>query len=252
VIPKSKTGFLHSPRHESPFIKIGDEFMTAKIVGPIFTGRSWDEYLQMFKLTEDELKNRSFLDCAAGASSFCAYLANWGGKVQAVDLHYDQDPLVLKKLCEEHLEALVRALEPLKKEFEWTYFRDLDELKDHRKLSCQEFYQDYSQNPDRYTKGDLTHLPFVDGQFDIVLSSHLLFIYDHRLDLEFHLQVVEEMCRVAREEVRIYPLVKHKKRKSDFLKPVWERMSHMVKLELVKVNYQFRRGGDEMLVIKVK
>jgi SAM-dependent methyltransferase len=224
--------------------------MVAKIVGPIFTGRSWEEYLKMFKLTGEELRTRSFLDCAAGASSFTAYLANRGGRVQAVDLLYDQDPPTLKSLCQEHLEALMKSLEPIQKEFEWSYFRDLDHLQEHRRGSCQDFYQDYYLNRDRYNKGDLTQLPFADSEFDIVLSSHLLFIYDHRLDLDFHLRVLEEMFRVAGEEVRIYPLVKRKKRKSEFLKPVWERMSRVAELELVKVDYQFRQGGDQMLVMK--
>ncbi|MEN6329763.1 MAG: class I SAM-dependent methyltransferase [Methanobacteriaceae archaeon] len=223
--------------------------MAGKIVGPIFTGRGWDEYLKMFNLTEEELMNKSILDCAAGASSFTRYLAGRGGEVRAVDLLYDQDPLVLRSLCQEHLEALVKSLEPLKKEFEWSYFQDLADLKEHRRLSCQEFYHDYSQHPDRYLWGDLTRLPFADGEYDLVLSSHLLFIYDHRLDLEFHILALEEMCRVG-QEVRIYPLVKRKKMKSEFLKPVWERLSGTVKLELVKVDYQFRRGGDQMLVIK--
>jgi SAM-dependent methyltransferase len=224
--------------------------MTLKIVGPIFTGRSWDEYLKMFKLTREELRTRSFLDCAAGASTFTAYLSRQGGKVEAVDLLYDQHPLTLKSKCQEHLEVLVKSLEPIQKEFEWSYFRDLDHLKEHRQGSCQEFCQDYSQNPERYQKGDLAQLPYADSEFDIVLSSHLLFIYDHRLDLEFHLRVLGEMLRVAGEEVRIYPLVKHRKRKSEFLKPVWERMSRVAELELVKVDYQFRRGGDQMLVMK--
>ncbi len=221
-----------------------------KIVGPIFTGRSWEEYQKMFHLEEWELKNQSFLDCAAGASSFAAYLANQGGDVRAVDRLYDQDPQILRSLCQEHLEALIKSLEPIKKEFDWTYFRDLEHLQKHRYGSCQEFYQDYSQNRHRYIQGDLTRLPFDDDQFDIVLCSHLLFIYDHRLDLDFHLRVLEEMFRVAGEEVRIYPLVKHKKRKSEFLKPVWERLSEVAELELVKVDYQFRRGGDQMLVMR--
>jgi SAM-dependent methyltransferase len=226
--------------------------MTSKIVGPIFTGRSWDEYLKMFYLKKEELKNRSFLDCAAGASSFSAYLANQGGRVLAVDRLYDQDPLVLRSLCQEHLEALVKSLEPIKKEFEWTYFQNLDHLRKHRSNSCQEFYQDYSQNRNRYIQGDLTRLPFGDNEFDIILSSHLLFIYDHRLDFEFHLRVLEEMFRVANQEVRVYPLVKHQKRKSEFLKPVWDRLSQVAELEMVKVDYQFRRGGDQMLVIRKK
>jgi hypothetical protein len=83
----------------------------------------------------------------------------------------------------------------------------------------------------------------------MVLCAHLLFIYDHRLDLNFHQKTVEEMVRVSCEEVRIYPLVKNKGQKSIYVDKIIQNMPETVETEIVEVDYQFRRGGNEMLRI---
>ena len=53
----------------------------------------------------------------------------------------------------------------------------------------------------------LPRLPFPGGRFDLVLSSHFLFTYADRLDLEFHRAALRELHRVARREVRVFPLL---------------------------------------------
>ncbi len=53
-----------------------------------FLGRSYEEYLQMFDLNEDFLKDQRILDIAAGASSFTPRLSNKGYKIAAVDILY--------------------------------------------------------------------------------------------------------------------------------------------------------------------
>ena len=40
-----------------------------------------------------------------------------------------------------------------------------------------------------------------------MLSSHFLFTYADRLDLEFHRAALRELHRVARREVRVFPLL---------------------------------------------
>lgn len=221
-----------------------------KITGPIFIGRSWMEYIKMFDLDLKNLKNQKILDCAAGASSFTSYMHKQDFEVTAVDLIYDKSPEFLQLRCQKHLQALIDALEKMKQEFVWTFFHNLDELKKHRIKSCQDFYQDYkSGKGKRYLKGDLTNLPFDDNSFDLLLCAHLLFIYDHRLSEEFHHKAVEEMMRVTRKELRLYPLVKHKGLKSTMVEKVTNSLSDNYKSKLVKVDYQFRKGGNQMLVI---
>ena len=58
----------------------------------------------------------------------------------------------------------------------------------------------------RVVAGDARALPFADGEFDLALSSHLLFLYSAQLGKDFHLQSMFELCRVARE-VRVFPLL---------------------------------------------
>jgi hypothetical protein len=89
---------------------------------------------------------------------------------------------------------------------------------------------------------------FRDGRFDIVLSSHFLFTYADRLDLEFHRAALRELHRVARGEVRVFPLVDQSGR------PVPRLLSRLratlgIPQHIRRVGYEFQRGGNEMLVL---
>ncbi|MFC9089476.1 hypothetical protein [Nocardiopsis dassonvillei] len=45
--------------------------------------------------------------------------------------------------------------------------------------------------------------------FDLVLSSHLLFSYGALIDEDFHRCALPELVRVARWQVRLFPVVPH-------------------------------------------
>jgi SAM-dependent methyltransferase len=218
------------------------------IKGPIFIGRTWAEYMKMFSLEDCDFDNMKILDCAAGASSFTAHMSGKGCDVMAVDLLYCEEPDVLGDKCRDHMEVLVEGLASVDS-FVWSFFKDVNELKDERNLACSEFIQDYRNHRGRYVPGDLSKLPFEDDSFDLVLCSHLLFIYDHRLNYEFHLNSIKEMLRVSSDELRIYPLVKNKGIKSLFVNQIVSDLED-VEVDLLKVDYEFRRGGNEMMIIK--
>ena len=220
----------------------------SRIKGPIFIGRTWKEYLKMFNLNLDDMVDGKFLDCAAGASSFTAEMSKKGYNIRAVDILYNEEPNVLCDKCKEHLEILVEGLGSVD-HFVWSFFRDLEDLKKQRTQACIEFIEDYSIHKKRYIAGDLTALPFEDNSFKMVLCSHLLFIYDHRLDYDFHLKSIKEMIRVSSSELRIYPLVKNKGMKSEFVKRIINDL-HDVNIDIVKVDYEFRKGGNEMIKIR--
>jgi hypothetical protein len=219
------------------------------IKGPIFIGRGWLEYMKMFNLEEASLKNLKILDCAAGASSFTSHLSNQGFDVRAVDILYNLKPDELENKCQEHLKILVKSLSEIKSNFVWNFFHNLNELESYRQNACREFSIDYHQHRGRYVPADLTCLPFPNNEFKLVLCSHLLFIYDHRLDYEFHYNSIKEMLRVCEGELRIYPLVKHHKNKSSYVKQIQKDLADYVEIKLVKVDYQFRKGGNEMMVL---
>ena len=222
----------------------------SEIKGPIFIGRGWSEYMKMFNLEKAYLKNKKILDCAAGASSFTAHLANQGFDITAVDILYDLKPDELENKCYEHLKLLVKSLSAIKSSFVWSFFPNVGELERYRQNACQEFSIDYQRHPERYIPTDLNSLPFPDNEFNLVLCSHLLFIYDHRLDYEFHYNSIKEMLRVCKGDLRIYPLVKHHEQKSAYVEKIRKDFQDYVQMELVKVDYQFRKGGNEMMVLK--
>lgn len=63
------------------------------------------------------------------------------------------------------------------------------------------------------------HLPYADFAFDFALCSHYLFTDLDEQTTDFHLQVIRELARVAKE-VRISPLINHEGKTSEFLGPV--------------------------------
>ena len=221
---------------------------TKKVEGPIFIGRTWSEYLKMFNLTKKDLIKGKILDCAAGSSSFTAEMSKRGYNVRALDILYDMNPDILSDKYHEHMEVLIEGLASVDS-FVWNFFSDIDDLKEKRNNAFKEFIEDYRKyGENHYVKADLTNLPFPDNSFSMVLCSHLLFIYDHRLDYKFHLNTIKEMLRVAMDEVRIYPLVKNRGLKSDFVKDIINDLQD-VNIKIVKVDYEFRKGGNEMMRI---
>ena len=219
-----------------------------KIEGPIFIGRTWSEYLKMFDLKRKDLVNGKILDCAAGASSFTAEMSKRGYDVKALDILYDEDPDVLTDKYRKHMEVLIEGLSSADS-FVWNFFSDREDLKEKRDDAFRQFIEDYRKHMgSRYIKANLTNLPFPDNKFSMVLCSHLLFIYDHRLDYTFHLNTIKELVRVTSHEVRIYPLVKNRGIKSDFVKRIVNDIPD-VHISIVKVDYEFRKGGNEMMKI---
>ena len=240
MIKKKNSSTVKNPKIKPPW---------DRIKGPIFIGRTWLEYLKMFDLSSEELAGGKILDCAAGASSFTAEMSKRGFDVTAVDILYNEDPDVLCDKCRYHMKILVEGLGSVD-HFVWSFFNDLEDLKNQRNQACREFIDDYrNQMGRKYITADLTSLPFEDNRFSMVLCSHLLFINDHRLDYEFHLNSIKEMLRVTSRELRIYPLVKNKGIKSEFIEPIINDLQDF-EVNIVKVDYEFRNGGDEMITIR--
>lgn len=54
----------------------------------VFIGRTFEEYLDMFSVSEKELQGKKILDCPAGACSFTAMGSELGLDVTACDIAY--------------------------------------------------------------------------------------------------------------------------------------------------------------------
>lgn len=215
------------------------------------TGRTFDEYSAFFDLTLEDLKDKKVLDCPSGASSFVATLKHNGIDARGVDIIYEFD--------KKDIEA--QGLKSLGKIYEDTSWMDVYKMdfyksklnhRIHRENALKTFISDYDKDSYAFTK--LPNLPFKDDSFDIVLSSHLLFVYDDRLNYKFHKDSILEMLRIAKE-VRIFPLVDFKNSRADEEKnfsPFVYRILEELKefdCELTKTIFEFQPRANYYLKI---
>jgi hypothetical protein len=136
---------------------------------------------------------------------------------------------------------------------DWGFFQNSKNMIEERMRACREFIDDYEEFQGlRYVEGKLPELPFNDNHFSLTLCSHLLFLYDDRLDYQFHLDSVREMLRVTSGEVRIYPIVClcGEGERSSFVERIQRDISGEGDAKIVEVDYRFRKGGKEMMKIK--
>lgn len=216
----------------------------------IVTARPFDEYVAMFDLREPDLLRGPVLDCPAGASGFAQGARALGADVTAADPVYavPHDELVARARRDTRYgNDYVRDTPDT---YAWGFFRDVDDHLARRMAAVDAFDSDRRAHPDRYVDAALPHLPFADGAFDLVLSSHLLFVYPDHFTYAAHVAGARELARVASGEVRMFPLVDTTMQRwpdLDRLRRELDQAGHAT--EVRTVPYEFIRGGSEMLVI---
>lgn len=211
-------------------------------------GRSFDEYVAMFALRETDLTG-ALLGCGDGPASFNAEATRRGYKVTSVDPIYAFSGDEIAARIEATRAEIAAQLRDNATDFVWTHFRTPDDVVATRLGAMRTFLDDYSagRGEQRYIEGALPHLPFADQAFDLALCSHFLFLYSAQHDAAFHRDAVLELCRVSRE-VRIFPIVELGSLPSRHLDVVTgELTTHGLVVERVRVQYEFQKGGNEML-----
>lgn len=214
-------------------------------------GRSYDEYVSMFGLSKDDLTLR-ILGCGDGPAAFNSLLTKCGGSVVSVDPIYAFDAAQIRTRVAEAYDIVMTQTRKNQGNYVWETIPSVEQLGSIRMSAMENFLADFDagKQEGRYIAGELPLLPFENGQYDIALSSHFLFLYSAHLSAEFHLHALQEMLRVSRE-VRVFPLLTLDGTPSPYLHFV---NGHFEKngfgVEIKSVPYEFQRGGNEMLVIK--
>jgi ubiquinone/menaquinone biosynthesis C-methylase UbiE len=213
-------------------------------------GRKMDEIVAQFGLSETDL-NQKILDVGGGPCSFVIEMKQKGRQVVAIDPIYEVSGADLKQRIEEtfpNIKAQVKANMHL---YVWTKLGDPDKLSAERLEAMEWFLKDYEagKKEGRYIVGGLPKLPFKNDEFDLALNSHFLFSYSHMLDLQFHIDSITEMLRVAKE-IRIFPVVDLNANRSTHLDPVVKHFQEKkYTVQIIKVDYEFQKGGNEYLKI---
>lgn len=204
----------------------------------------------MFRLEPADLR-RSILGCADGPAAFNAGMCKRGISMVSVDPIYRFNRGQLSARIDQTYEFVLEQTWKNRHLFRWTKIENAEELGQLRLAAMHEFLEDYEAGlaEGRYVAAELPSLPFADKSFDLVLSSHFLFLYSDQLDQSFHLQAVEEMLRVG-TEVRIFPVLDVNAEISSHLKSVMDHCRKLGTAQLVPVNYEFQIGANQMLVIQ--
>jgi len=173
-----------------------------------FIGRTFGEYLDMFGFSPEDLAGRTVLDCPAGPSSFTAEARARGIMATASDLLYGSGPRELAGLGRDDIEHILLRLDEGYGIYKWEYYTNKERLRALRQKALNLFAADFEEGKrqGRYVPATLPHLPFRDREFDIVLSSHFLFLYSETLEPGFHLACLGELLRVSSGEVRVFPV----------------------------------------------
>ncbi|MGA1865189.1 MAG: SAM-dependent methyltransferase [bacterium] len=225
--------------------------MTFQLKDIVPWGRSFEEYVAMFALSEEDLRG-SILSCADGPSSFNCESCRRGVTVVSIDPLYDYGTDQIKKRIDETFEEVMTQTGKNMEEFVWKHISSVEELGRVRMEAMRTFLSDYDsgKSEGRYLPSSLPSLSFPDNRFTLALCSHFLFLYSNMLDLQFHISAIREMCRVARE-ARIFPLLQLGAKPSPHVPGVVEHFGNAgYKVDIVTVIYEFQRGGNKMLRIR--
>lgn len=220
-----------------------------------FIGRTYFEYLRMFDLDESFLAGGPVLDCPAGPSSFTAEARERGLSVTACDVLYNTPPGVLADKGREDIQHTFQKVDEVPQLYVWKYYKDREEIISLRRRALERFVEDYPSGTRArcYVHAELPRLPFPDRAFNVVLSSHFLFLYSDRLSMEFHMASLLEMVRVSSREVRVYPLQGLDARPYPHMEKILSRLrSEGISAGIVPTPFEFQKGANKMLKLKRK
>jgi hypothetical protein len=179
----------------------------------LFFGRSVDEYRTMFNFAPEDWKGKRILDCCGGPAALTASARQWDIDVVACDPMYEKTADELRKLADEDA-TIVESLQAKTLDL----FDDAVRRATKRRDDMNVFLADFEKGKQsgRYVAASLPNLPFLDGEFDLVLCANFLFLYsstesggilkDSPFDYKFHLAALRELCRVTKGGLRLYPL----------------------------------------------
>jgi SAM-dependent methyltransferase len=214
----------------------------------VLWGHDAEDYQEMFDLTPDDLSG-SLLEFGCGPSAFNSEMQHRAKRCVSCDPMFclDADTLKTKSLLvfADRVERVAHEME----NFDFSQYNGFEGLVAHRRAGMEKFLADYTlgKQEKRYQPVQDLSLPFADFSFDLALSSHYLFGELDNQDLEFHVQAIKELARVA-IEVRFFPLVDHAMQTSPFLGPVLLALQQdNYGVEVRSVNYSLQPKGNAML-----
>ena len=218
----------------------------------VLMGRTFEEYYKMFDLYNELLKNEILLDAASGVSSFCAEANSKGFNVTASDKIYCLHPDEIETKCVQDLDSVMEQMPAIDDIYLWDFFKDIQSLKANREKAYRSFLEDFRKyGIIRYKPVEYPVTDFRDEEFTMSLVSHLLFLYEDKLDYDFHKKTILELSRINSREIRIFPIVNFKGIRSRYIELLMrDEDFRNLKISIKRVGYEFMKNANEMMVIR--
>ncbi|WP_133130285.1 class I SAM-dependent methyltransferase [Legionella yabuuchiae] len=214
----------------------------------VLWGHHVEEYREMFDLSWSDFDKR-ILEYGCGPSAINSELNESTNHVVSCDPLFTLDKSTLFTKVSLIFDDMVANVKQDQDKFDFSRYNGLESLIAKRRQGIQEFFADYEQGrvESRYVPVKDITLPFADFSFDVALSSHYLFADLDDQDVSFHLKVIKELARVAKE-VRIFPLIDRDGQPSPFLGPVLLGLQQEnYGTEVREVQYALQQQGNAML-----
>ena len=214
----------------------------------VLWGHDLADYAEMFALPQEAWQGR-ILEFGSGPSAVNSKLTAKGGQIVSCDPLFMLDKDTLYTKIELIFAEMVEEVHQAQDLFDFSLDGGLQSLIKRRRAGMAAFLKDYSagQKAGRYLGVQELKLPYKDFEFDYALSSHYLFAGLDNQDVDFHLEVLKELSRVAKE-ARIFPLIDRHGQVSEFLGPVLLGLQQAgYGVEVREVPYHFQHSGNAML-----
>ena len=211
-------------------------------------GEHIDEYQHMFGLDDTDF-TLNLLEYGSGATAVNAQLHARHQSMVSCDPWFSMSLVDLTQQINQFCNEGIERIKAARSHFDFSAYGSMDGLIEKRLKGVSQFFADYSQGlvEKRYLPQVQDALPFEDFTFDMALSSSYLFSGDEAQDVDFHLNCIRELARVAKE-VRIFPLIDRDGQPSSLLGPVLLGLQQSnYGVEIRDVDYLLQLGGHAML-----
>lgn len=213
-------------------------------------GRNMEEYMTMFRLTDEDIKKK-IAGFGDGPASFNYEAHCKGYDVTSYDPIYQFSKQELEERINEVRNIVMQQMAENMENYVWTKIKNLDQLEKIRMDAMNLFLQDFDigVSEQRYRYHELPNrVPIEDNYYDIGLSSHFLLLYT-QLGFDFHVKAINEMLRVCKE-IRIFPVVYLDACESDMISRVIDEYKSRYHVELQETDYEFQKNASKMLIIR--
>ncbi|AQG79194.1 SAM-dependent methyltransferase [Spirosoma montaniterrae] len=215
-------------------------------------GRNLNEYRAMFNLRDEDL-NKRIVSVGDGPASFNAEMTQLRKNVVSIDPIYKFSTAELRQRIMETKDVVIEQTKNNLQKFVWTKIKTIEELATIRLAAMNHFLEDFEKGKRafRYVDHEMpARTAFGNASFDLGLSSHFLLLYS-QLGLDFHLATLTEMLRIC-NQVRIFPILNLNAEQSELVADLIKHLESDFIIEIVNVDYEFQKNGNQMLQLTHK